>query len=62
MRRADGRFDNASGTGESIDRCHRSKSAEIHIGGGKKTASTRAVRALAVMTATGDTWPGLTSI
>ncbi|GAA3826464.1 hypothetical protein [Nocardioides panacisoli] len=27
-------YDNASGTGESIERCHRSKSAEIHIGGG----------------------------
>lgn len=27
-------YDNASGTGETIARCHRSKSAEIHIGGG----------------------------
>ncbi len=27
-------YDNASGTGEAIDRCHRSKSAEIKIGGG----------------------------
>ena len=27
-------FDNASGTGETIDRCHRSKSAEAYIGGG----------------------------
>jgi hypothetical protein len=27
-------YDNASGTGEQINRCHRSKSAEIHIGGG----------------------------
>ena len=27
-------YDNASGTGEQIERCHRSKSAEIHIGGG----------------------------
>ena len=27
-------FDNASGTGEQIDRCHRSKSAEAYIGGG----------------------------
>lgn len=27
-------FDNASGTGEQIERCHRSRSAEIHIGGG----------------------------
>lgn len=27
-------FDNANGTGELIDRCHRSKSAEAFIGGG----------------------------
>ncbi|HEY1117916.1 MAG TPA: hypothetical protein VGE43_09435, partial [Acidimicrobiales bacterium] len=27
-------FDNASGTGETINRCHRSKSAEAFIGGG----------------------------
>lgn len=27
-------WDNAAGTGEAINRCHRSKSAEIHIGGG----------------------------
>lgn len=27
-------FDNASNTAEQINRCHRSKSAEIHIGGG----------------------------
>ena len=27
-------FDNASGTGEQIDRCHRSKAAEAYIGGG----------------------------
>ncbi len=27
-------FDNASGTGEQIDRCHRSKSAEAYVGGG----------------------------
>ncbi len=27
-------FDNASGTGETIPRCHRSKSAEAYIGGG----------------------------
>ena len=26
-------FDNAGGTGETIDRCHRSKSAEAYIGG-----------------------------
>ncbi len=27
-------FDNASGTGEQINRCHRSKSSEAYIGGG----------------------------
>ena len=27
-------FDNAGGTGETIDRCHRRKSAEAYIGGG----------------------------
>ena len=27
-------YDNAGGTGETIDRCHRSKSAEAYIGGG----------------------------
>jgi hypothetical protein len=27
-------YDNASNTGEQITRCHRSKAAEIHIGGG----------------------------
>ncbi len=27
-------FDNAAGTGETIDRCHRSRSAEAFIGGG----------------------------
>ena len=27
-------FDNASNTAETINRCHRSKAAEIHIGGG----------------------------
>jgi len=27
-------FDNASGTAESIERCHRSKSAEAYLGGG----------------------------
>src|SRR4029077_1502106 len=27
-------FDNASNTGEQINRCHRSKAAEINIGGG----------------------------
>lgn len=32
-------FDNASNTGEQINRCHRSKSAEIHIGGGVQSVN-----------------------
>ncbi len=52
-------FDNASGTGESIDRCHRSKSAEIHIGGGVNSLNLACSGAKAA-TATGDTFkPGL---
>jgi hypothetical protein len=31
--------DNASGTGEAIPGCHRSKAAEIHIGGGTASAN-----------------------
>lgn len=27
-------YDNASGTGEQINRCHRSKAAEVYVGGG----------------------------
>ena len=30
-------YDNASGTGEAIERCHRSRSAEIHVGGSVKS-------------------------
>lgn len=32
-------FDNASNTGEQINRCHRSRSAEIHIGGGVQSVN-----------------------
>lgn len=32
-------FDNASNTAEQINRCHRSKSAEIHIGGGVQSVN-----------------------
>ncbi|MBM0125054.1 hypothetical protein [Pimelobacter simplex] len=31
--------DNATGTGETIDRCHRARSAEIHIGGGVRSVN-----------------------
>jgi hypothetical protein len=52
-------YDNASGTGEAIDRCHRSRSAEIHIGGGVKSVNLACSGAKAA-TATGDTFkPGL---
>lgn len=51
--------DNASGTGEAIDRCHRSKSAEIHIGGGIKSLNLACSGAKAA-TATGSEFkPGL---
>lgn len=32
-------YDNAGGTGETIDRCHRARSAEIHIGGGVRSVN-----------------------
>src|SRR3954447_1092624 len=32
-------YDNASNTGEAIPGCHRSKAAEIHIGGGVASAN-----------------------
>jgi hypothetical protein len=32
-------FDNAAGNGEAIPGCHRSKSAEVHIGGGVKSVN-----------------------
>ncbi|GAA3540659.1 hypothetical protein [Nocardioides daeguensis] len=52
-------YDNATGTGETIDRCHRARSAEIHIGGGVKSVNL-ACSGAKTATATGDTFkPGL---
>jgi len=52
-------YDNASGTGEAIERCHRSKSAEIHIGGGVNSLNLACSGAKAA-TATGTYFkPGL---
>ncbi|WGY00643.1 hypothetical protein QI633_19115 [Nocardioides sp. QY071] len=52
-------YDNASGTGETINRCHRSKSAEVHIGGGVRSVNL-ACSGAKTATATGDTFkPGL---
>ncbi len=52
-------YDNASGTGEAINRCHRSKSAEIHIGGGVGSLNL-ACSGAKTATATGDEFkPGL---
>lgn len=51
--------DNAAGTGESIERCHRSRSAEIHIGGGVSSLNL-ACSGATTATATGDYFkPGL---
>ncbi|KRA38078.1 MULTISPECIES: hypothetical protein [unclassified Nocardioides] len=52
-------YDNAAGTGEAINRCHRSKSAEIHIGGGVQSLNL-ACSGAKTGTATGsDFKPGL---
>ncbi|WP_202033142.1 hypothetical protein [Nocardioides sp. WS12] len=52
-------YDNATGTGEAINRCHRSKSAEIHIGGGVKSLNL-ACSGAKTGTATGSEFkPGL---
>lgn len=52
-------FDNAAGNGEAINRCHRSKSAEIHIGGGVSSLNLACSGAKAA-TATGSEFkPGL---
>lgn len=52
-------WDNASGTGEAISRCHRSKSAEIHIGGGVNSLNL-ACSGAKTATATGSEFkPGL---
>lgn len=52
-------YDNAAGTGEAISRCHRSKSAEIHIGGGIGSLNL-ACSGAKTATATGEEFkPGL---
>lgn len=52
-------FDNATGTAETIERCHRARSAEIHIGGGVNSANL-ACSGARTATATGDHFkPGL---
>jgi hypothetical protein len=52
-------WDNASGTGEAIARCHRSKSAEIHVGGGVNSLNL-ACSGAKTSTATGEYFkPGL---
>lgn len=52
-------YDNASGTGEAINRCHRSKSAEIHVGGGVRSLNL-ACSGAKTATATGNEFkPGL---
>lgn len=52
-------WDNGSGTGEAINRCHRSKSAEIHVGGGVNSLNL-ACSGAKTATATGSEFkPGL---
>lgn len=52
-------YDNASGTGEAIERCHRSRSAEIHIGGGVNSLNL-ACSGAETSTSTGSNFkPGL---
>lgn len=52
-------FDNATGTAETIERCHRARSAEIHIGGGVNSANL-ACSGARTATSTGDHFkPGL---
>ncbi len=52
-------FDNASGTGEAIAKCHRSKAAEAHIGDGIGSLNL-ACSGARTYTQTGDTFkPGL---
>jgi hypothetical protein len=46
-------YDNANGTGEAIPGCHRSKSAEVHIGGGV-TGMNLACSGARTYTHTGD--------
>jgi hypothetical protein len=52
-------FDNATGTGEAIPGCHRSRAAEVHIGGGTGSLNL-ACSGARTYTQTGDTFkPGL---
>lgn len=52
-------FDSAANDAEQIDRCHRSKSAEIHIGGGVQTLNLACSGAkTSTYTSTGTTSPG----
>jgi hypothetical protein len=52
-------YDNATGTGEQINRCHRSRSAEIHLGGGVQSVNL-ACSGATTATTNGDTFkPGL---
>ncbi|WP_134766282.1 hypothetical protein [Nocardioides sp. 1609] len=52
-------FDNASGTGEQISRCHRSRSAEAYVGGGVNGLNL-ACSGATTATSTGSTFkPGI---
>ena len=53
-------FDNAGNNGETIERCHRSKAAEIHIGGGVNSANLACSGAKVATDASGQYFkPGL---
>ncbi|MEO7397526.1 MAG: hypothetical protein ABIW84_03075 [Ilumatobacteraceae bacterium] len=53
-------YDNATNTGETIERCHRSKAAEIHIGGGISSANLACSGAKTATDASGQYFkPGL---
>jgi hypothetical protein len=52
-------FDNASNTGEQINRCHRSKSAEVYIGGGVQGLNLACSGARTATSDSSDFKPGL---
>jgi hypothetical protein len=52
-------YDNASNTGEVINRCHRSKAAEIHIGGGVNSKNLACSGAKVATVAGSEFKPGL---
>lgn len=52
-------FDNAAGNDEQINRCHRSKSAEVHIGGGVNSVNLACSGATAATTTGSNFKPGL---